>query len=161
MISLDRKKFTKLSVRVSQEIRAPREKVFDAWMKPELRRKWWDTGRPEGLHVCEIDARVGGRYCMKQIGSPDMPEGFDPDYEWVMDGEFVEITRPSRLVFTWNVNHRPPERDGVVTIDFEEITGGTRVTIVHENLPTPKQRDDTSKGWIHMLAKLGEVVERG
>ena len=158
---LDRKVFSKLSVRVTKEIRASREVVFDAWMNAETRRKWWATGRPAGLHVCEIDPRVGGRYCMKQIGSPDMPEGYPADYEWVMDGEFVEITRPSRLVFTWNVNHIPPERDGLVTIDFEVIPTGARITLLHENLPTPKERDGTEGGWNYMLAEIKALLERG
>ncbi len=160
MMALDRRTFTGLTVRVTKEIRAPREVVFDAWTSAESRRRWWATGRPEGLHVCEIDARVGGRYCMKQIGSPDTPTGMDPNYEWVMDGEFVEVRRPQRLVFTWNVNHIPPERDGLVTVDFEEMPGGTRVTLTHENLPTQKSRDDTDGGWKHMLAELARVVER-
>lgn len=160
MISLDRKAFTKLTVRVTKNIRAPREVVFDAWLSAESRRNWWETGRPEGLHHCTVDPRVGGLYCMKQIGSPDAPEGFAPDYEWIMEGRFVEITRPRRIVFTWNVNHIPPERDGLVTLDFDEIPGGTRITLLHENLPTQKTRDDTQKGWEHLLGCLQAAVEK-
>jgi uncharacterized protein YndB with AHSA1/START domain len=159
VISLDRKTFSTLTVRVTKEIRAPREVVFDAWLSAESRRKWWETGRPEGLHHCMIDPRIGGVYCMKQIGSPDRPEGFDPDYEWIMEGQFVEITRPRRIVFTWNVNHIPPERDGLVTLDFDEIPGGTRVTLLHENLPTQKIRDDTESGWKQMLAGVQKFLE--
>ena len=57
-----------LSVHVSRLVRAPREVVFDAWIKPQIRRQWWLTGREEGLKTCDIDARVGGRYCLSQIG---------------------------------------------------------------------------------------------
>lgn len=159
MISLDRKVFSKFTARVTKEIRAPRETVFEAWLSAELRKKWWVTGRPEGLHHCTVDPKVGGHYCMKQIGSPDTPEGFAADYEWIMEGEFVEITRPDRIVFTWNVNHIPPERDGLVTLDFEEIPGGTRVHLLHENLPTQKLRDDTESGWHEMLDAVGCFVD--
>ncbi|HWL94331.1 MAG TPA: SRPBCC family protein, partial [Phycisphaerae bacterium] len=137
-------------VRVSRFIRAPRERVFDAWLSTEMRRKWWYTGRPEGLHDCEIDARAGGRYVMKQIGSPEEMEGVDPNFEWVMEGEFVEILRPQRIVFTWKVNHDPPVVNTRVTLEFREVRGGTELTLTHEGLATPEMREGTRQGWAQM-----------
>lgn len=149
---------TDLIVRVQRLIRAPRERVFDAWLRPELRRRWWVTGRPEGLHVCEIDARVGGRYVMKQIGSCDR-DALDPDYEWTMEGEFVELVRPERIVFTWNVNHDPPVTNNRVTIELREVPGGTQVTLTHEGCPTPRLRDGTDEGWTALLGHMAALLE--
>ena len=45
----------------SRTIRAPRQKVFDAFVKPELIRKWFG---PRGFTVVDaaLDPRAGGRY---------------------------------------------------------------------------------------------------
>ncbi len=149
-----------LSVNVSRFIRAPRQRVFDAWVKPELRRKWWRTHRGEGLTACEVDARVGGRYCMKQIGGGCESPGEDPDYEWIMQGEFLEVDPPRKLVFTWNVNHDPPTVDERVSIEFREVEGGTDVTIKHEGILSPAMRDGTEGGWTTHLEAIAEVLEQ-
>ena len=150
-----------MSVEVSRVIRAPRERVFEAWVNPEIRRKWWLNFRGEGPTVCEIDARPGGRYCIKQIGGgSEMPE--EDDYrEWVMEGEFVEFVRPERLVFTWNVNHHEedPHEEERVTIDFREVAEGTELTIRHEGILSKRLRDGTEGGWTEMAKNLAAVVE--
>ena len=149
-----------LSVRVSRLIRAPRERVFEAWIKPEIRRKWWMTHRGEQLSLCEIDARVGGRYCQKQIGGGCESPGEDDDYEWIMEGEFTEIVAPERLVFTWNVNHVPPVVNERVTVEFSEVEGGTEVVIKHEGIVSTDLRDGTEQGWTKLLAQQAGVLEQ-
>lgn len=149
-----------LSVNVSRLIRAPRERVFDAWVRPELRRKWWRTHRGEGLATCEVDAQVGGRYRMTQIGGGCESSGDDPNYEWIMAGEFLEVDPPRKLVFTWNVNHDPPTVDERVTIEFREVEGGTNVTIRHEGILSSAMRDGTEGGWTTHLNAIAEVLEQ-
>ena len=150
-----------LSVKVSRFIRAPRTRVFDAWVKPELRRQWWRTHSGGGLSHCEVDARVGGRYCMKQIGSGcDSPDE-DPNYEWIMQGEFLEVDPPRKLVFTWNVNHVPPSVDERVTVEFREVEGGTEVTLRHEGIRSSEMREGTEGGWTTHLEAIAKCLEQG
>ena len=150
-----------LSVNVSRFIGAPRQRVFEVWVKPELRRKWWRTHRGEGLTVCEIDLRVGGRYCMKQIGGGCESPGDDPNYEWIMEGEFLEVDPYRKLVFTWNVNHpAEPASDERVTIEFNEADGGTEVIITHRGILSTHLRDGTEKGWTTLLETQAGVLER-
>ncbi|MFN8421832.1 MAG: SRPBCC domain-containing protein [Phycisphaerae bacterium] len=143
-------------VRVTRVIRAPRERVFDAWVRPELRRQWWIAGGKPALTTCELDARPGGRYCMKQRGGCTDEA---PDFEWEMEGQFVEVDRPRRLVFTWNVNHQPPVVDSRVTIDFNDVPGGTEIVLVHERLDTAALRDGTHDGWTHLIGHMAELLE--
>ncbi len=150
-----------LSVNVSRFVRAPRERVFEAWTNPELRRKWWRTHTGEGLATCEVDARVGGRYCMVQVGGGCESPGDDATFEWVMQGEFLEVDPPRKLVFTWNVNHDPPTVDERVTIEFRKVEGGTDVTIKHEGILSQAMRDGTEGGWTTHLGAMAEVVEQG
>ena len=148
-----------LSVHVSRLVRAPREVVFDAWIKPQIRRQWWLTGREEGLKTCDIDARVGGRYCLSQIGGGEKSTVAE-DYEWIMTGEFLEVDRPQRLVFTWNVNHPDePANEERVTIDFNEVADGTEVVITHEGILSGKLRDGTEHGWTTLVKSLAKVLE--
>ncbi len=148
-----------MTVRVSRVIRAPRRRVFEAWLDPKICRAWWRFDGGAGLTVCEIDGRVGGRYRQVQVGGcPDEPDA-DPNFEWVMEGEFVEIVVPERLVFTWNVNHDPPVVDNRVTIEFHEVDGGTEVVLTHEGHLTTKMRDGTQKGWTLLLGRIAAVLE--
>ncbi len=149
----------KLSVHVSRFIRAPRERVFEAWIKPELRRQWWYSDKGEQLTSCEIDARVGGRYCQQQIGGCDASDTAN-DYEWIMEGEFTEVVSPERLVFTWNVNHpdEPPNEE-IVTVEFAEVEGGTEVVIKHEGIVSTRLRDGTEEGWTKLLESQASVLE--
>jgi glutathione S-transferase len=149
-----------VSLTVSRIIHAPRERVFDAWVKPELRRQWWINNRGEPLAACEIDARVGGRYHMEEYYDlPDEPE-YGPDYLWTLDGEFLEFERPKRLVFTWNVNHKPPVVGHRVAVEFREVPGGTEVTITHTGRMDRKMRDGTDAGWTELLANIDRLLGR-
>lgn len=148
---------TPFTVRVTRIIRAPRERVFEAWINPDLRRQWWKHG--QGLRECTVDAKAGGRYRMTQIGGCDREQGGNPDFEWVMQGEFLEVARPSRIVFTWNVNHTPPVLNNRVTIDLREVPGGTEVHLTHEGLLTEYLRDGTNEGWTSLLEHIAGLLE--
>lgn len=146
------------SLTVSRIIHAPRERVFDAWVKPELRRQWWLNNRGQPLAACEIDARVGGCYHMEEYYDlPDEPQ-YGPNYLWELDGEFLEIDRPNRLVFTWNVNHKPPVVGHRVTVEFREVPGGTEITITHIGQMDEKMRDGTQTGWTELLGHSAQFL---
>ncbi len=150
----------KLDLCVSRVIRAPRERVFDAWINPEMRRSWWYELIPEP-DGCQIDARVGGTYCMKQSGCEKQNPDYPDDYVWIMNGKFVEILPPERLVFTWNVNHKEePVINQLVTVVFEEVADGTKVTLTHEGIESDQMRDGTNEGWTQLLERIASLFEQ-
>jgi uncharacterized protein YndB with AHSA1/START domain len=141
-------------------VRASVEAVFDAWVNPAIRRKWWRNVRGEGPTVCEIDARVGGRYTIKQLGSGSESADIHDSYEWVMTGEFLEVDRPVRLVFTWNVNNPDePVVNQRVTVSFQAADGGTKVDVTHEGIGSTGLRDGTQAGWETMIDHIKDVLE--
>lgn len=150
-----------LRVHVTRFIAASRERLYDAWLNPEIRRRWWITVRGDGPTACEIDARVGGRYCIKQIGSGAESADPDDDYEWIMEGEFLELVEPEKIAFTWKVNHpdEPPTNE-VVTVEFREAGGGTEVTITHTGIISPRLREGTQQGWTKLLQVQASVFEQ-
>ena len=141
---------------VSRTIRAPRQKVFDALVKPELVRKWFG---PRGFTVTEatIDARVGGRY--RFSGRPRTGETY------TVGGVYREVTAPERLVFTWKWEGEQMGAMGesLVTITLEERRGEqgpqTELRLLHSGFPAPEARDAHSDGWGSTLNHLTDVLD--
>ena len=100
---------------------APRELVWEAMTKPEHVRRWWGClDERYSVPVCEIDLRVGGTWRFVGRG----PEGDFPAFF----GEYLEIDRPGRLVYT-EIFEPFPDAASVVTQRLEEEQGKTRLTV--------------------------------
>ena len=100
---------------------APRELVWEAMTKPEHVRRWWGClDERYSVPVCEIDLRVGGRWRFVGRG----PDGDFPAFF----GEYLEIDRPGRLVYT-EIFEPFPDAASVVTQRLDEEQGKTRLTV--------------------------------
>src|SRR3954447_19761017 len=78
---------------VTRTFDGPVRLVFDAWTKPELFKLWWapkSSGVP--LLSCEMDVRTGGGY--------RLVFGRDASASMAFFGKYLEVTPPSRLVWT-------------------------------------------------------------
>ena len=142
---------TQPSVVLTKQVNAPRQKVFDAWIKPELRRQWWRASPEMSCTVCEIDARKSGHYRIgmrKPAGAPGPHEDDDQPMEYIVEGDSLDIDPPSKLVFTWGWT-QPSDgvTDSTVTVHFADQDGGTLVTVTHERLPSDESRDSHRGGW--------------
>lgn len=134
------------SLSLTRRIPARRDDVFAAWSEPELLRRWW---APPGTEIksLELDARVGGRY---RIGI----QHSDGEMMYVK-GTFVEVVRPSRLVYTWAWEEDDgPGHESLVTIAFADHGAETEVTLTHERLASEESRDNHRKGWTGILDNL-------
>jgi uncharacterized protein YndB with AHSA1/START domain len=112
---------------ITRDFNAPCGKVFEAWTKPEQVRKWYGCGEMS-LVTCEIDLRVGGVYRYVLVG----PDGA----EHAMTGEYLEIVRPSRLVYTERyVSEQYESDEAFVTVTFAEFDGRTTLTstVLHKS----------------------------
>lgn len=103
---------------------APAELIFKAWTTPELIKRWWGFDTSEWL-VCEIDARVGGKW-RYVIRDSDMEVGFH--------GEIRELDAPHRMVST-EVFEGFPDAGSVNTMTLDDVNGVTTMTtlIQHES----------------------------
>ena len=70
---------------------APRQRVWEAWTRPEHVRRWYGP-RALTMTVCETDLRPGGRYRHVLRGTDGREAGFS--------GVYREIVPPARLVCT-------------------------------------------------------------
>ena len=135
---------------VTRTINGPARIVFDAWTKPELFERWWTPKSfPLTLLSCDLDARVGGKYRLEFGYEGSTFEFF---------GRYVEVTSPSRLVWTNDEDVNAP----VTTATFEEADGRT-VVVVNERYPSKEALDDAiatgSSGMTAMPESLAQLDE--
>jgi uncharacterized protein YndB with AHSA1/START domain len=118
-------------VRMTRLFDAPRALVFEAMTNPEHIKRWWgnlDAGY--SVPVCEVDLRPGGAWRFVNRH----PKGEAEFY-----GVYREIKPPERLVFT-EIYAPFPDAESVVTTDFTEENGKTRMTVT-ASYPSLQVRD--------------------
>lgn len=140
----------KPAVVVAHRFDASPERVFDAWLDPEMARHWLFS-TPGGMMVrAEVDARVGGRFTFTERRDGE-------DIEHV--GEYIEIDRPSRLVFTFAVPKYSDEYD-LVTVEIRRLDKGCELTLTNEMSPQIYNEwgERTRSGWMTLLDGLAAVL---
>lgn len=109
--------------RVQRSFDKSADRVFDAFLDPaKAGRFMFATPTGEMVKV-EIDARVGGRFVFV-----DRREGEDVEHR----GEYLELERPRRLVFTLGVPKYSDDVDRVVIDIVPDASGGCVLTLTHE-----------------------------
>jgi uncharacterized protein YndB with AHSA1/START domain len=122
---------------VKRTINGPARLVFDAFTKPELLKRWW-APKSTGLFFlsCEADVHVGGRYRLV-FGLGDSPP-------MAFTGKYVEVTPPTRLVWT---SDESEAGESVTTVTFEE-KGGKTLVVMREIHPSKEACDaNLASGW--------------
>lgn len=144
---------------VSRLFDAPRELVWRAWTDPEHFMRWWGPAEFTAPH-CTIDLRPGGAW-HAAMRSPD-----GQDY-W-SKGIYREIVEPERIVSTDYFSNADGDRvepteyglppgwpaEMLITVTFEEVEGGTRLT-VRQSVPLSLAKQvGAVEGWNGSLDKL-------
>jgi uncharacterized protein YndB with AHSA1/START domain len=121
-------------------IEAPPATVFRYFTDSARWASWWGAGST-------IDARPGGRVFVKY------PDGNEAA------GEVIEITPPSRIVFTYGYVSGAPIPVGAsrVTIQLTPAARGTRLTLTHE-FAEAAVRDHHIQGWRYQLSLFANLV---
>jgi uncharacterized protein YndB with AHSA1/START domain len=134
-------------VRISRPFPFPAEQVFDAWLDPDVLRRWFGAGLGEVLRV-DIEPRVGGELSIVQHVA-----GREADHR----GKLLELDRPRRLAFSWGLPLETPEV-AKVTVDIAARDGGCTLALV-ESLthPSPQALKLTRRNWEQMLADLQQA----
>jgi uncharacterized protein YndB with AHSA1/START domain len=134
--------------RITRRFRAPAEAVFDAWLNPELARQWFGADLGEMTRV-EIDARVGGTFWLVQRRGAE---------EARHTGEYLEIDRPRRLVFTWRTP--PLTESSRVIIEISPEDDGCELTVTHEmDQKWAEFVDRAAEAWRKMADAIATLVE--
>jgi uncharacterized protein YndB with AHSA1/START domain len=117
-------------------IDASPETVWEFLVDPEKLMRW------KGINA-DLDPQPGGIYYCEVI----------PGHK--ARGEFVELDKPNRLVFTfgWDGNEDVPPGSSTIEIDLATEGDGTSLRFVH-NLPNAEAVSSHTHGWDHYLPRL-------
>ena len=141
------------SLTIRRTINASRQCVFDAWTQPEHLKNWWRANPTWHTEIAEVDLQVGGKY---RLGMRD-PEQEGP---FVCFGQFVEITPPEKLVYTWS--WETPGMDvgeTLVTIEFVEKGESTELVLTHERFPNAEAAGKHTEGWTGCINQFVALIE--
>ncbi|NJN58075.1 MAG: SRPBCC domain-containing protein [Leptolyngbyaceae cyanobacterium SL_5_9] len=132
-------------------LQAPCSLVFKVWTQPEHFSRW--LGPKEFVATfCQMDVRVGGTYraCIRS------PEGID---HW-MQGVYLEIVEPERLVFTfaWEDEDAQPKHQTLVTVTFVQQESKTRMTFHQATFESVESRDSHQTGWSECFDRLAAYL---
>src|SRR5262249_25336949 len=127
--------------------------VFDAWTNPEVLKRWW-AADPTWLDTdAEVDLRVGGSYRLTMR---------DPAREapHTVRGEYREISRPDRLVYSWQweLEEGGVGHESTVTVQFVEQGERTTVLLEHTGLESSESAARHTHGWDACLSLLGARI---
>ena len=140
---------TDLTVNIEKTINASIEKTFDAWLNPKMLSKFM-RGMPDMSETeVEIDAREGGRFTFVMcLGDEKIPH----------TGRFLEISRPDRLVFTWESQYSVVD-NSTVTLNFTKVDENTtNISLSHVKFIDEEARSGHEGGWACVLDNLYEVM---
>ena len=141
-----------LMLRIERTFQAPARAVFDAWTSTEVLRRWWPAGPDWDTPVAEVDVRVGGRLRLVMR----RPDG----QEFGGSGEYLEITPPERLAFTWTWDGQEAQEGlQLVEVEFKEEAGGTTtVVLTNRGLRDEESKRSHEEGWQASFDNLDRVL---
>lgn len=123
-------------------IDAPPDEVFPYLVEGQKYLLWMGTD-------VDLDPRPGGTFRL-------IPNGRD-----VIEGEYLEVDPPRRVVFTWGFaqpGHEVPPGSTRVEIELTPQGNGTLLRLTHHGL-SGSWRERHARGWDHYLGRLRTVAE--
>ena len=141
---------------VERTINAPRELVWEAWTNAKHIKKWWG---PKGFTnpICEWPALPGSKILVHM----QAPDGII----FPMSGEFIEISKHNRLIFTSRAldKNGNPLFEVLNTVVFAEQNGTTLLTINAKvskiTIEARSYLDDMNEGWNLSIDRLEELLK--
>lgn len=126
-----------------------RQTLWDALTRPEAIMQWMGSKMAKPARV-EQDLRVGGAYLIEMQGESEMHR---------VQGTYLDVTPPDRLVFSW-AWYTTPDRESRVTYALSDADAGTTLTLSHERLFDQDARDRHGQGWTASMDSLSTYLTR-
>jgi len=140
---------------ITRTFDAPRTLVWEAWTEQKHIKEWWGPKRFTNP-VCEWDAKKGGMISIHMKG----PDG----NIYPMDGVFMEIDKPEKIVFNGGALDQDGKRlfDQITSVSFTEEGKRTKVVIdLHFQNILPESMvhiGGANEGWNMSLDKLETLL---
>lgn len=139
-------------IEASAVFQATQERLFRALTTDEI-CDWWVRPGVFDTREWTGDLREGGRWTASGVGGGQT---------YKLEGEFVEISEPRRLVHTWRAVGAPGGPAQVI-YDLAPHPSGVRLTLRHTGIKNPDVLEKTRAGWVTSFERLQQVLtsERG
>jgi uncharacterized protein YndB with AHSA1/START domain len=126
-------------IRASIYIDAEPDRVFSYFTRPEAMVRWMGD-------FARLDPTPGGEFAVDIKGVP-------------VRGRYLEVEPPTRLLISWGHagSDRLPPGTSTLEVRLRPERHGTRVDIVHSDLPEPEASRHV-RGWQHFLARLADAA---
>ncbi len=143
-----------IEVKVVQKFSATAERVFDAWLNPDMLNKWMfgQALRDEEVVHLKLEPNVGGKFSFMV-----KRDGKEIDHV----GTYRELVRPKRLVFTWGIaGFSDDENESVVYINIVTDKNGCELTLTHElDAKWAEYTDRAKDSWTKMVGELAKQLD--
>jgi uncharacterized protein YndB with AHSA1/START domain len=147
-------------------IAAPPERVFQAITDPTQTPKWWGQQGMYRVTEWQADLRPGGKWRSIGVGADGS--------SFHVEGEYLEVDPPRRLVHTWMTSFsgdlktvvywelEPRDVHGLQPRGPQKMGTGTLLKLRHEGFAgAPKVAADHAQGWTRVLGWMQAFVEKG
>lgn len=139
------------TIRLHRVLRTKPEKVYRAFLEPDAAARWLP---PNGFtcKVDHLDARVGGTFRMSF-------RNFSTGTAHSFGGSYLELVPGQKIRHTDKFDDPNLPGELITTITFREVSVGTEMNVVQENVPEAIPPEACYLGWQESLAQLAQVVE--
>ncbi len=147
-------------------IAAPPERVFQAITDPAQLSRWWGQAGLYRVTDSSSDLRPGGKWASVGVGADGK--------SFRVEGEYLEVDPPRRLVQTWTSDYMgdlrttvfwdlvPQPVHGLHPAGPKKAGTGTLVKVRHEGFGSARdQALSHGEGWKRVFGWLQAYVERG
>jgi uncharacterized protein YndB with AHSA1/START domain len=137
-----------ITVRTSRQFRVSAERLFDAWFQSACFASFLLAVVSAPLVRADFDRRIGGRFLVAARRNDATVE---------LRGEYIEIDRPERLVFSLagadaGCGH------GCVTVELAALGRGCLLVLLHEmDLQGAPDRARVQLAWNAALSRLADM----
>lgn len=136
-----------LTMTVSRRINAPAEKIFNAWLNPEMMARYMIPDAGFSVPQAQIDARVGGQFSFVVKKEKETPH----------TGTYTTLDRYTKIAFTW-VSPFAAEGSHVTLLFTPAGDGATDVELTQVKFLSEDSREGHRKVWAKILGTLDTLV---
>jgi uncharacterized protein YndB with AHSA1/START domain/DNA-binding transcriptional ArsR family regulator len=142
-------------ITITRVFDAPRESVWKEWTEAERFADWFGGPQSEvPLASVSMDVRPGGAWRCTMFAGPDRHE-----IHW--HGEYQEVHKPERLVFTLS-DEPGGDLYELVTVVFTDLGDGrTEMHFQQHGYMEPDQYDRTEQGWNGFFDRIASRLADG
>lgn len=131
---------------VRRKLPCRQEEAFTAWTDPDALVAWFGGDLAKTLSAA-VEPYVGGSYRVTMQRGDELA---------AVEGVYLEVEPPQRLVFTWRWDRAEIEegRESIVTVEFLDQQDATEVVITHEGIRTESSFAFHVDGWAFVMERL-------